>query len=143
MRCDEVMKAEVERVGLQDTLLHAARLMRDRGIGFLPVCDEAGRALGTITDRDIVVRACAEGRAMGETHVEAAMTREVVSCAPDDDLEACEALMAERRKSRIMVCDEDERLLGVISLSDVARNERARRAGKTLRKIAKREVRSN
>jgi CBS domain-containing protein len=140
MRCDEVMKGEAERVRPEDTLHHAAQLMRDRNIGFLPVCDAEERALGTITDRDIVIRACADDRAMGSTRVEEVMSREVVACGPGDDIEECEALMAKRRKSRVMICDEGGRLVGVISLSDIARRERARVAGKTLRRIAKREV---
>lgn len=140
MRCVELMKSHVECVRPHDTVQDAARIMRDKGIGFLPVCDADRRVLGTLTDRDIVIRCVAEDRALPQVAVEDVMTREVVSCSPEDGLAACEELMATHRKSRIMVCDDDERLVGVISLSDIAQHDRSRRAGKTLRKVTTRET---
>ncbi|MCW8139938.1 MAG: CBS domain-containing protein, partial [Planctomycetota bacterium] len=62
MRCEELMKRDPECVRPQDSIHEAARLMRDRGIGFLPVCDEDRKVLGTVTDRDIVIRAVADNR---------------------------------------------------------------------------------
>lgn len=139
MRCEDMMKKQVECLRAQDTVQDAARLMRDKGIGFLPVCDVNHRVLGTVTDRDIVLRVVAEGKELASTSIEQVMTREVVSCAPDDDLARCEELMATHRKSRMMICDDDERLVGVISLSDIAQHDRARKAGRTLRKVTARE----
>lgn len=141
MRCEELMKRDPECVRPQDSIHEAARLMRDRGIGFLPVCDEDRKVLGTVTDRDIVIRAVADNRPLQSTTCEDIMSREVVCCLPDDDLSDCEAKMASHRKSRIMICDADERLVGVISLSDIAQHERSRKAGKTLRSVTAREAR--
>jgi CBS domain-containing protein len=140
MRCEELMKTHVECVRPQDSVQDAARIMRDKGIGFLPVCDVDRRVLGTITDRDIVIRCVAGERPITSVAVEDVMTREVVSCGPEDDVDTCEELMATHRKSRIMICDDDERLIGVISLSDIAQHDRSRKAGKTLRKVTKREA---
>lgn len=139
MRCDEVMTRQTIVVTRDDTAEQAARIMRERGFGFLPVCEADGRAVGTITDRDLVVRGLAREAAPG-TRVGDLMTCEVVSCGPEDDLREAEAIMAHRQKSRIMVCDDDARVLGVISLSDVAQLEAESYAGFMLRRVTRREV---
>lgn len=108
-----------------------------RGVGFLPVCDDGKRPMGTLTDRDIVLRVVAEGRPV-ETSVTDVMTLEVVSCRPDDDIQIALNKMSENRKSRIMVVGDDNALVGVISLSDLAQHAEA---GDTLRDVAEREAR--
>jgi predicted transcriptional regulator len=84
------------------------------------------------------VRALAEGRADGQ--IGDVMTRELVSCRPEDDLDVAERLMAQHQKSRIICCDQDGTLRGVISLSDIAEREPADRAGETLREVSSREA---
>jgi CBS domain-containing protein len=137
MRCDEVMSRSVAVVGIDDTLQKAAGIMRERRVGFLPVCDPDGRAIGAITDRDLVVRGLADS-GDASTRVDAVMTRDVMSCGPEDDLALAEALMGERHRSRVMVCDDDGGVLGVISLSDVGRREVSTQAGATLRAVTSR-----
>ena len=66
MQCSELMKTDIECAYRETTLREAAQRMRDQRIGFLPICDEGRHPVGTITDRDIVVRAVAEGRAETE-----------------------------------------------------------------------------
>ena len=61
MRCEAIMKRDVECITPQSTVQDAAELMRDEGIGFLPVCDASRKALGTVTDRDLVLRVLAQG----------------------------------------------------------------------------------
>ncbi len=136
MRCDEVMTRRTIVVTPDDTAAVAASLMREHGFGFLPVCTADQRVVGTITDRDLALRALAPGAAP-TTRVGDLMTREVVSCGPEDDLREAEAIMAHRQKSRIMVCDDDGRVLGVISLSDVAQLEPASYAGFMLRRVTR------
>ncbi len=140
MRCEELMKRQVESVHPDDSIQHAAEIMKEKGVGFLPVCDEQDRVLGTLTDRDIVIRCVAGGQSCADTTCEDVMTKEVVSCRPGDDIEDCEEHMASRRKSRMLICDADDKLVGVISLSDIAQHDRARKAGKTLRAVTSREV---
>ncbi len=141
MRCEEIMKREVECVSPRDTVEDAAILMRDENVGFLPVCDESKKVLGTITDRDIAIRLVATKK-RGNTLVEDIMTREVVACRPGDDVREAERLMAKEHKSRIMCVDERENLIGVISLSDLAQHERGKRASETLRQVSEREART-
>jgi CBS domain-containing protein len=141
MLCEELMKTDVESVSPVDSIEEAARLMRDANVGFLPVCDDSRRVLGTITDRDIAIRAVADALP-GSTPVEDVMTDEVVACSPKEDVEAALLLMGENRKSRIICLDGDGRLAGVISLSDIAQLGEAG-ASDTLRQVSEREARSN
>jgi CBS domain-containing protein len=138
MKCSEVMKTNVKCVEIDDTVIDAASLMKEAGVGFLPVCDANGLPLGVITDRDIVVRVVAEGRDPGTCTVAGAMTLETISCGPDDDIEIAERKMASEHKSRILVRDEDGAVVGVISLSDIAQVDDA---GETLKRVSEREVR--
>jgi len=138
MLCETLMKSSVECVTPDESVVSAARLMRDGNLGFLPVCEEySGRVLGAITDRDIALRLVAERRPLW-TRVEDVMTRDVIACGPEDDLEAAEDLMAENQVSRIMCIDEDEQVVGVISLSDIAQLDGAH-AVHTLEQVSARE----
>jgi CBS domain-containing protein len=140
MQCQEIMKTTVACAGLTDTVQSAARTMRDRNIGFLPVCDAERRVVGTVTDRDIAVRLASEDRSAARTRVEEVMTPEVVSCLATDDLAQAEQLMASHKKSRVVVVDDQGAACGVISLSDIAERDSTTRAAVTLRQVATREA---
>lgn len=141
MLSEQIMKRDVECVSPVDTVEEAARRMRDEKVGFLPVCDQSKKVLGTITDRDLVIRVLASKKPP-TTPVDDVMTKEVVSCGPKDDLQRAMQLMAENQKSRIMCVDGDGRLVGVISLSDIAQEEPAGQASEVLRQVSGREVRA-
>ncbi|HZF25351.1 MAG TPA: CBS domain-containing protein [Steroidobacteraceae bacterium] len=139
MICAVLMKTSIESVTPEESVVSAARLMRDGNIGFLPVCEEySGRVLGTLTDRDIAMRLVAERRPLW-TRVEELMTRDVIACSPDDEIDAAEDLMAENQVSRVMCIDDDEQLVGVISLSDVAQMD-GTHAARTLEQVSAREA---
>jgi CBS domain-containing protein len=140
MRCQEIMKQDLESVSPSDTVEDAAQRMRDENIGFLPVCDESRKVVGTLTDRDIAVRVVA-ARKPASTKVEDVMTREAIACDPRDDMREAEQAMAAHHKSRIMCVDDQGTLVGVISLSDIVRHEGARRATSTLLEVSAREAR--
>ena len=141
MRCESVMQRQVISVSPETSVQDAARLMRDHNVGFLPVCDPAGRAIGVITDRDLAIRLCAEDGAAGQTQVGTLMTRELVSCRPDDQLADAEELMARNRKQRVLVLDEIGAVAGVITLTDVIVRDSDKHAARTYRKIVLREYR--
>lgn len=141
MICRELMKTEVETVQPFDSVRQAAVKMRDKKIGFLPVCDRHARVIGTLTDRDIVLRMVADDLPV-ETSVIEVMTREVVACRPEADIREAQQLMIEKQKSRILCLDDGGHVVGVISLSDVARFEEAGRTGDVVRLITDREARS-
>ncbi|HEV8332058.1 MAG TPA: CBS domain-containing protein [Steroidobacteraceae bacterium] len=138
-QCREIMKRDIECLSPREPAQAAAERMRDRNIGFLPVCDDSMQVLGTVTDRDIALRIVADLLSAG-TPVERVMTREVVACYPEDDIELAKELMADHRKSRIMCVDDDGTLIGVISLSDIAKLE-GDGAARTLRAVSRREAR--
>jgi CBS domain-containing protein len=140
MRCQDIMKKDVECVSPQDTAQAAAKRMRDENIGFLPVCDESKVVLGTITDRDLAIRVLADGN-QPNTSVQDVMTREVVACPPEEDLRKAQELMSKHHKSRILCVDANGLLVGVISLSDIAQSSGGE-AVKTLRQVSEREARA-
>jgi CBS domain-containing protein len=141
MRCSELMKTDVEHCLDTASIASAAMAMRDRRVGFLPVCDAAGIVVGTITDRDIVLRVLAPVRSSEDSIVADAMTRELIACSPNDDVGVAEGLMVRFRKSRIVCTDAQGRIAGVISLSDIAKKVSQAQAGAVAASIAKREAR--
>jgi CBS domain-containing protein len=140
MRCKDVMKTNVQCAAPTDSVQSAAKAMRDRNIGFLPVRGSDGRVVGALTDRDIAIRVASEDRSASGCRVSDCMTREVVSCLPTDDLAKAEHLMATHKKSRVVIIDESGALCGVISLSDIAERDSTTRAAVTLRQVAAREA---
>jgi CBS domain-containing protein len=100
----------------------AAELMRRENIGSIPVIksQETRKLVGIVTDRDLALRIVAEGVDAKSTTVEAAMTRTVITCLADDDLQRVLDAMTEQQLRRIPVVDHDNRLVGIISQADVA-----------------------
>jgi len=119
MKCSDIMKKSVQCAGVGETVAAVAARMRDQNIGFLPVCGESGRAIGTVTDRDLTTRVLAECCGPGVC-VETVMTKGVITCRPEDDLRIAEELMSQYKISRIVCSDRSGRPVGVISLSDIA-----------------------
>src|SRR5262245_20615691 len=99
------MKREVECIAPSDPVFRAAQSMRTRNVGFLPVCDHEERVVGTLTDRDIALRIVADCCALN-TPAGDVMTKEAITCRPDDDISVAEELMAKHHKSRMMCVDE-------------------------------------
>ena len=138
MKCAELMKTDVECSRAGDSVELVAKKMRDRNIGFMPVCNAQGVAIGTVTDRDLTLRVLAERRS-NDTRVEEVMSSDVISCRAEDELSSAEALMSKHKKSRMLIADEQGHPLGVISLSDIAKTERSGTASAILRSVAQRE----
>ncbi|GAA0369018.1 CBS domain-containing protein [Actinoallomurus spadix] len=113
----DVMTPEPVALPLDAPLTEAARLMRDQGIGGVLVT-QAGRLCGLLTDRDIVVRAVAEGRDLYGTRLDQVCSAGVVTIGPDDEAEAAVRLMRERGVRRLPVVEEG-RAVGIVSLRDV------------------------
>jgi CBS domain-containing protein len=141
MLCDQVMNRNPKCLNQTDTVQAAAKLMRDANIGFVPVCGDGGKVIGTITDRDIVVKIAADNGALNKP-LSAFMSPNVIACKAKDDLSRAEQLMETNRKSRIVCLDDGGKAVGVISLSDIAQHEDGGRTGQLLRSITQREVRA-
>ncbi|GAD14592.1 signal transduction protein with CBS domains [Geobacillus kaustophilus GBlys] len=117
-----------------DNLYEAAVKMRDFNVGAIPIVDD-GRLVGMITDRDIVVRGMAEKRP-GSTAVTEVMSRDLVTLSPDDSVQKAADMMARHQIRRLPVV-ENGRLVGIISLGDLATNRYSdERAGRALSEIS-------
>jgi CBS domain-containing protein len=119
MKVKDIMTSNVECVWPEDTLQEAALKMKEMGIGPLPVCDRL-HIVGMLTDRDIAIRGVAAGRDPRSTTVRDVMTCEVIRCFEDEEVEEAERLMQSRQVRRILVVNRDERLVGIVSLGDLA-----------------------
>lgn len=117
MHVRDVMTPAVETIGCNDTIQTAAERMRDNNFGSMPVCD-GDKLVGVITDRDIAIRAVAEGGTV-EQSVSAIMTPEIVHVSSDASTADAARLMAEKQVRRLYVIDNDK-LTGVVALADLA-----------------------
>jgi CBS domain-containing protein len=134
MRCEEIMSRDVVTLRRDATVQEAARLMAEKDVGFMPVVD-GGKAIGVLTDRDIVIRCVAKGNDCGTTKVAEIISKDLVFCSPQDDVSRAKELMQEHKISRILCCDQNRKPVGVISLQDLALEEGASEVGKTVREV--------
>ena len=134
MNVRDVMSSDVTCLACGDSLRDAASKMAEINVGSLPVID-GGKLAGVVTDRDIMVRAVAEGRAPDQA-VDCAMTRDVVTVAPDTSVDEANRLMSDRQIRRLYVVD-DGAVVGVLSLGDLVLDAEAQEAGQALREISK------
>ncbi len=120
MELRDIMTKYVHVVSPATTIREAACKMRDLDTGILPVCDEKA-IIGLLTDRDIVVRAIAEGKDSADSLVTEAMTGDVVCMYEDDDVEEAAQVMEEKQIRRLIVLSRDQELVGIVSLGDISR----------------------
>ncbi len=118
-------------IGEHETLLQAARKMRDLDVGALPICGENDQLKGIVTDRDIVIRCVAEDRDPGTVTSGALAQGNPVTIGADDPLEDVLATMAEYQVRRLPVID-GQRLVGIISEADIAQNAPAEGVADTI-----------
>jgi CBS domain-containing protein len=115
----EVMTGGAECVGENETLLDAARKLRDLDVGAMPICGEDDRLKGMLTDRDIVVRALAEGKDPASTRAGELAQGKPVTIGADDSVEEALRTMKEHKVRRLPVIDGHD-LIGVVSQADLA-----------------------
>lgn len=120
MQVKEIMTRDVQTIPPHATLQEAAKIMKDLDVGPLPVCD-GRRLLGMITDRDISIRAVAEGEDVLDARVRDFMTKDVVYCFDDQELDDALDLMKAKAVRRVLVLDREKRLVGIVSLGDIER----------------------
>lgn len=136
MQLKEIMTEEVEVIHPDASLKDSATKMKDLDVGVLPVCD-GERLVGTLTDRDITVRATAEGRDPTKTKVREVMTQEVVYAFEDQDVKEAAQLMEQKQIRRLMVLNRQKRLTGIVSLGDLAVDTKDQKlAGEVLERVS-------
>jgi len=136
MQLKDVMSRDVEVVRPDATLAEAAEKMQRLDVGPLPVCD-GQRLVGMITDRDITVRATSEGKDPKTARVREVMTEDMKWCFEDEEVQVAADLMAKAQIRRLVVLNRDKRLVGIVSLGDLATEPRAQEdAGEALEEIS-------
>ena len=131
----DLMTPGAECVGENETLVVAARKMRDLDVGALPICGEDNRLKGMLTDRDIVVRCIAEGGDASSTTAGSLAQGKPVTIGADDSAEEALRTMAAHEVRRLPVIDGHD-LVGIVSQADVARSMPPGRVGEVLREIS-------
>lgn len=134
MRVSEAMTRDIKVAAPDQSLIDAAKMMAECDCGALPV-GENDRLIGMITDRDIVVRALAQGKS-SDTPIRDVMSEEVKYCYEDDDLDDVAHNMGDLQVRRLPVVNKDKRLVGIVSLGDIANTEETRAAAEALCSIS-------
>lgn len=140
MKAQDIMSRNPATVTPETAVADAARLMKRENIGIVPVVESEGsrRLVGLLTDRDIAIRAVAEGRDGTTTSVGHIMSSDVRSCAPDDSVDDVMDVMGREQVRRVPIVDERGTLVGIVAQADIvleARNDK--KAEKTVEKISK------
>lgn len=120
MQVKDVMTRGVECARPTDSIARAAERMKELNVGSLPVCGDNDKLVGMITDRDITTRATAEGCDPSSTCVSDTMTPKVIPVFEDQDVQEAARLMEEHQVRRLVVLNADKRLVGIVSLGDLA-----------------------
>ena len=135
MKVADAMTSEVQLCTPDDTLKDAAEAMAELDVGLLPVA-QGDRLVGMISDRDIAIRAVGKGRGP-DTRIEEIMTRDVKYCFDDDELDQVSWNMGDIQVRRLPVLNRQKRLVGIISLSDIARSQRGDTTAASLHEISR------
>jgi CBS domain-containing protein len=121
MRVKDLMTQPACTCSIHDTANVAAKLMWEHDCGIVPVIDDEGRLAGVVTDRDVCMAAYFQGRRLTDIPIDAFMTRDLSSCHAEDALPHAQQLMTDRQIHRVPVVDQQGAPIGMLSLSDLAR----------------------
>ena len=137
--CEDIMTPNPIWCLPTDTVKRIAELMKQNNIGSIPVIEneQTKKLIGITTDRDLALRVIAEGRDAKSTKVEAVMTRKVITCRGDDDIQVAMNSMSEHQIRRILIVDNVNKILGIISQADVAtRVDQAEKTAEVVKEIS-------
>jgi CBS domain-containing protein len=136
MKIKEVMTKNPQSVSSHDKLSLAAEKMKSLDVGFIPVVDD-GKISGVLTDRDIIIRAIAKHKDPEKNEVNQFMSSKFLSCFDDDDIEKAVSLMEEKQIRRLPVINHQKKLVGVVSLGDLAlETHNQKLSGEILEKVS-------
>lgn len=143
MKCNEVMTNDPVCCLPADSVAKAAELMKNENIGSIPVIEneQSQKLVGIVTDRDLALKIVAEALDAKAITVEMVMTRKVVTCQVDDDLQRALNAMAEHQLRRIPVVDSDNKIVGIIAQADVAtRVDEPEKTGEMVKEISQEQL---
>ncbi len=132
----DVMTSNPRAIAASQTVGQAAKILRDEDIGLVPIVED-DRLIGTVTDRDIVIRVVAEGKDPQTVTVGEIASKELVTVDPDQDLDEALRLMANHQVRRLPVVEEDGKLIGIVAQADIAEHVGAKKTGQLVEEISK------
>ena len=140
MRAEEIMTRDPATCTPETRIQDVAHLMLEHDCGEIPIIDdrETRRLVGVITDRDIAVRAVAEGRSPTDTRASEVMSSSVVTGTSDASLDECLELMERHQIRRLPIVDKDGRCIGIIAQADIALRGKDRKTGELVEDISRR-----
>lgn len=124
MKVKECMCNDVYYVKPETKIQEVAKLMSEKHVGCIPVCDENNAICGIVTDRDLILRCVACDKDTKQTPVSEVMTCNVCTCSENDDMTNAESKMGQNQIRRLPVCDNQNRVVGILTLGNLAQNER-------------------
>jgi len=133
MKVSEIMTSNVECVSPETSVTDLALKMKALDVGFIAIC-ENDRLIGTVTDRDIVIRGLAGGQDINSLEARRLMTNQVHWCFEDDNVNDVAEKMRDKEVRRMLILNKDKRLVGVVSIGDISKVEE-KESGKTLKDI--------
>ena len=137
MKVEELMTRHVQVCGPNDSLSHAAQIMWDGDCGCVPVVDEGGKPIAMITDRDVCMAAYTRGGRLAELTVSPAASHRLVTARPDDEVATAEQLMRQFQIRRLPVVDDAGKLVGIVTMNDLARRARGGQRGLSAEGVVK------
>ena len=126
MKVKDLMTTDVKRCSPETNLASAAKIMWEGDCGAVPVTDERDHVVGVITDRDICIAAATRSSREGEIPVRDVISKAAYTCSPGDDVRAALDTMKARKVRRLPVVDQGGRLVGIVSIHDIAQQARSR-----------------
>jgi len=140
MKAKDLMTTDVKSCREYTTLNTAVQMMWDHDIGCVPIVDRDNRVIGMLTDRDVCMSAYLQRVSLTGASVTSAMSKDVFSCSPEDDLTSVERIMRERQIHRVPVIDAQGCLAGIVSLNDIAREATRESQMKQPREVSEAEI---
>lgn len=136
MKVQDVMTRDPRTVTPDSTTREAAQLMKEEGVGIVPVV-EGAKLIGVVTDRDIAIRVVAEGRHVDAKVRDVMSTKRLATCRPDEDVDVVMETMANEQVRRIPIVDERGSLVGIVAQADIVRKAgNDRKAERTVERIS-------
>jgi CBS domain-containing protein len=132
----EVMSSDCECINSNETVLDAAKKLKELNVGSMPICGEDDKLKGMLTDRDIVVKVLADGRDPGSTTAGELGNGAPVTIGADEAVDSAISAMSEHQIRRLPVLDDDKRLIGIVSQADIARNVEEEQVGHLVESIS-------
>jgi CBS domain-containing protein len=126
MKVKDLMTTDVKRCTPETNLAAAAKIMWEGDCGAVPVTDERDHVVGVITDRDICIAAATRPRTEGEIPVKDVLSKAAYTCQPSDDVRAALETMKTRKVRRLPVVEQGGRLVGIVSIHDIAQQSRSK-----------------